>query len=100
MTTDASIAGSVRGPRDGADESYEGAIAEPAKEPHVLGARPLGEARPLDELGSRGESAHEERDLARIGRPIGIEHDDQVAAARGEPGTKRGSLSRTTFVHD
>ena len=51
----------------------------------VGGAAARKEPRPLDEVRTGRQRAHEAVDLRRFGRPVRVQHDDDVAASPREP---------------
>ena len=68
------------------DERGKRPVSEPAHARDVGAAPVTQEARPLREIGAAGECFEEARDLLDACRAVGVEHDDDLRADRGETG--------------
>src|SRR5204863_8101171 len=83
-----------------ADPAHETEIAELAIQRHISSATALEEARPLDKVSPGDERADEGRNLPRVGRAVGVKHDDDVAVRGLEAGPQRGALPATLLLND
>ena len=81
-------------------DPVEEVVAERAEAGDVLAAAAVREARPLRDVGALGERPDERRDLVRVGRAVGVEHDDDVAGRRGEAARQCVALALAGLLHD
>jgi len=61
---------------------------------------PVGEAGPLGEVRARVEGGDITDDLVAVGRAVGVDHDDDVAGARLEPGDQGIPLALAALFDD
>ena len=76
------------------------AVAPGAQVREVGGAAAAHVARALDEVGAVLEGADKAVHLARVGAAVRVDHHDDLARCRREPGTQRGALAPAELVHD
>jgi len=89
----------VPGAEERVGEQVQREVAGPAHRRDVGAAAPGDEARALGEVRAVEQHVHERGDLARIGRAVGVEHHDDVAAAGGEPAGERVALALAGLAH-
>ena len=75
------------GPEPHVEQRAEHPVAEVPHRRDVRRTATRGVARALGEVGPRLERVDVASDLGRVGRTVGVEHDDDVA---GDPGESRG----------